>query len=1216
MAAPSISINLIDLTVFNPQQTEPILGLVGPATKGPIDQLTEITDVGNFQNQFGVAPNKNYYTQRAGNRYLERGTNLKFNRVAGVNVRAATLTLKAADDVQSILALTTEGSAGDKGTWANGDLQVSVTHNGTASYNVLVYFKGGLVEQYIAVDNGIVASRINNESNRMRATLVGGAGATFPGETINPVTLAVDRLSFAGGNDGALATTDSEASSTSGVAGRRFYGKMDSVAGSRVFENIVTIDASLASKAEVYGTVGMPVVPGSFTIQVQTAAGPVYVELSDDGDESYALGGAGLGFLIPSAGAHRGFIDYRTGQWGVQLAAATTFLTGTIDGIWMRANAESAGATVRGTGEYAGNFSAGPMGVGFYNSNKVVLTVPIDERCGDVPIAAGVGTSSGAATLKTLAGWVVPGTVVLTPSHATDAVPPPIYDDGFGGFRTEPLGGGVSVVGAAIDYRTGVWSAPAWDPVGAVIFPAVTPSQLQAEYDIHLFDMGGGAVAGPNGAQINDEVLQAADPGGDALASSADLGAVPVSGPYPFLPGNIKLVISSLAAGAILNETWYDDGLGGWLDRPRGDPRAVAAGAGAIDYTTGIWSITASAAIDAGATILVDYVRSAPEQARRSLRGTGPQFVADATANAAGVNLDEPAAANNQNGTNWLDHATGQFALELDLLTTGTNTFNVKDNGTITAVYVGADILGFGDGSTTVFTGQLEPAPFRREDDRLLAFQGAQASAAGAGDPQVSFATTGADADNDFWSQNVALPTDPDNTLDYRDGTTSIQWTGAPTRDEAVYAVAEEVVLHVEAKYPGDTGNERLTLTDGFYAELGPDPTLDNPDGTPTLRLQVFFDSVLQESWGQAADLDELVDTVNTNSTLILVSLQDAGTFLPPDLTATQQLGMAGAFTNADVIGTKVGQVYTGLQVFQNHETVDVDFIMLPGIWHRQVILALQTLCETQDRRCIGIIPAPDLDDPLKFRDFYNGNYSPTVIGGGVATPSVTVPFPPLVEINSHQLCTVMPWVQNFDQANNVSKFEPGSAEIARLIAKTPASHMPVAGFRRGKVTSEVLRFSAAKTDRNLIQGIVGSRVEICNPIVRRVGRGLFLLGQQTAYRTPGSVLGRISVRWTLNLLMNRISLTSLEFLFEINDPILWREATARLNAIFKPVIERRGLVDAWVVVDQTTVTAEARDRLAMPGKLFVKPSLDVEQVEYDLILTPQGADFADIVVG
>ena len=1199
MVAPSVTVNLFELAVFNPQVTEPIIGCVGPATKGPTNDLTEITDVGSFKDLFGIPADANYYAQRAMVRYLERGSNGRFVRVAGPNLASATLALLAADGLTTILRFT----AASGGSWANSDLAVSITHNGTESYNVLVFFRGQAVETFTGVDNGTVVTRVNNGSNRLTVELVSGAGATFPAETINPITGGVERVPFAGGNDGALATTDSASSSTSGVAGRRFYGSMDAIAGSRVFENILTIGAAQAGLAEIRGTVGMPVTPGTFTIRVQTAAGPTFVELADDDDLSYGPGGAGVGLLAPSAGAHVGFIDYRTGNWGVQLDAATTFLTGTIDGIWVRGNTESAGATAAGQGSYAGTLSSAPMGVGFFNSNKVIFTVPIDEQVGDVPLGP-AGAASSDPALKTLAGWVVPGTIKLTPSHPTDPVPPAIWDDGFGGWRTGPNGTGVPVTGT-VDYRTGVWSVTTWDPVGGVLFPGVTPAQIQAEYDIQLLDMGGGPVAGPNGTFTASEVVQPSDAGGDAAAASTDPGAQNITGPN-IEPGSVVLTISDVGG---FPETFYDDGLGGWLDRPRGDPRAAAV-AGAIDYTVGSWSITASGAITATAVIDVDYTAAAQALERRALRGTGPQFVADVTANAAGMDLTAPSSADSFNGPNWLDHGTGAFAFALDLVTTGTNTFNVRDNGTISAVYVPATIKGFGDGSQTIFTAQLGDAPYRREDRRLQGFQGAQASAAAAGDPQVTFAEAATDPADDHWLQNVAVPTDPDNFLDFRTGQSSIEWTSAPLRSESVYVVAEEIVLHFEATEPGDIGNERDTLTDGFFVDVGADPTLAG-----TLRARVWFGTNLEESFGQAADLQELVDDINAGSVLVTAQLTDAGVSLPPDVTAVQQCGLSGAFTVADIIGAKTGQVYTGLQSFRNFEVIDVDFLLVPGQWHRQVFVAMQDLVELPGRNAIAVISVPDLDDPLKYRDFFNGSFN-AASPGGPAVPTVLVPFPPLVEINSSFLFNATPWLQNFDQDNDVTKFEPPDGDVGRLISKTPAPWQPIAGFNRGQVLSERVRYSASLEDRNLVQGLVGNRVEVVNPIIRISGRGLHLFGQQTMTRTPGSFLSRLAVRWTMNLIINRLQLVAREFQFEINDPVLWRQATARCNAVLQPILDRRGIQDAHVVIDNTTVKPEDVDALRMPGKIFVKPSLSVEFVEFDLILTPAGASFSEVVVG
>lgn len=1205
MPAPGVDINLFDLTVYAPQITTAIVGCVGPATKGPINRITEFTDEGNFVTTHGRPPNANYFAQRAGVRYLKRGNQFKFVRVAGSNLASATLTLYAADGLTPILTLT----ASSPGTWANTDLKVAVSHNGTQSYNIFVYFRGQLTsaETFLALTNGIVVSKINNTSTRVTVALVPGAGATFPASTVNPVTGTLDRLALAGGDDGALATTDSAASTTSGVAGRRFYGRMDSVAGSRVFENILSIAGALAGKTTIRGTVGMPVVPGTFTIRVQTAAGPTYVELADNGNLSYAPGGGGVGILAPSAGAHTGFIDYRTGSWGVSLAGGSmTFAGGTVDGVWVRASAESVGAAAAGTGSYAGALSSGPLGVGFFSANKVAITIPVSEVVGSPAVLATHANTT--ALLKTLAGWIVPGSVVFTVTHPTDPVPGPVYDDGFGGVRTGPDGTGTALTGA-VNYRTGTWSVT-WDPTGPA-FPA--GGTILATYAIQVIDMGGGAVPGPTGV-FATETVQPSDAGGDAMASSADPGAVPTL--VPILRGTGVIRISATSGGP---QTFYSDGadaggVEGWLTRPRGDPGAVAV-VGTLDRNTGAWSITLPAGtITAAAVITISYVRTAGDKARRALRGSGPQTIGvSGAAFTAGLTLADPAAGNSFNGPNWLDHTTGAFAISLALtpLGAGTQSFDVEDGAAITAVYAPAvGILGFGDGSEVTFAGTLDAAPFRRQSNRLQGFQGAQGSVAGAGEPQVTYSTLGVTADDDVWSQNVAASTDPDNYIDHRTGAASIKWTGAPLLDEAVFVLAEEVVLHVACKWPGDIGNERTPLTDGFYVEVGPDATLAG-----SIKLEVFFDAVSQESFGQALTVQELIDKVNdpTNGSQLVTAVGTEATgFLPADATAVQQCGLAGAFTTADVVGAKVGQVYTGLQLFQNDETVAVNWLMAPGQWHRQVINALQELCERPGRRALGIIPIPDLDDPFKHRDFYNGAFN-AASPGGPPVPTVLVPYPPTVSIDSRQMAPIAPWVAYLDGYTNTEPFEPPDGELASLVAAAPQPWYPVAGYRRGKLNVTQLRYSASRDDRALTYGAVGSVTEIVNPIVAKFGRGPALFGQRTAQRAP-SALDRINVSWTVNVIMNLLELVSQDFLFEINDAFLWREATQALNRVLKPVVEQRGLTDAYVICDGNTNTGDVIDRLEMRAQIFIKPARAVEYIVYDLFITPTDIEFSEVI--
>lgn len=1202
MPSPGVKINLFDATVYAPATSNAIVGCVGPATKGPVNQLMEFTDEGNFVTRFGRPLVERMYAQRAAIRYLKRGSALKFVRVAGSLLARAWTMLLAADGLTSILRV----EAASEGTWANGGMvQVAVVHNTDGTYNIYVYREGQAQESYLRQDNGIIETNVNGASALIRVSLQPGVGAAPPAETVNVVTGAIDKVSLSGGNDGAFASTESPDSTTGPVAGKRFYGEMDATAGSRVWHNLITIGTSLTGLGTYYGTLGTPAVPGTVTLRFSVGAGS-HIELSDSAPGAPLIEQSGVGVLEPAAGGHKGFIDYRTGRFGVALAAATFFVGGTIDGIWVRGEAEAVGSTTRGLGDYAGGFSQWPIAPGFYNANKAVITYDVEEQVGDVPLGA-AGASSASPLLKSLSGWIVPGTVVLTPTDVAGGqpVPPPIYDDGFGGFRTAPDGGGIAIPGGAIDYRTGAWAVTTWDPIGGVLFPAATAAQVQAEYTAMLVNQGGGPIAGAApGVAIGNEVLQPSDAGGDANAADSDGGAIRATGSME--PGNVVLVISDVAG---VPETYYDDGFGGWLTHRRGDPRAVAAAGGALDYDTGAWSITASAAITAGASISISYVSVARQWEARSLRGSTSQVLGSGAEAAWGLKQSAPAAGNTYRGSDWLNHATGEFSFSFNLQTTGVQQFNLKDGGALTAIYAAASILGRGDGITTQFAGTLAPAPFRREDDRLRAFQAGQVSLAGAGETQVAKAEAASSPANDGWLQNVATV---GNSLSFGTGATVIVWTGAPARDEAVFVLAEDTVLHVASRYPGDIGNERSVLTDGLWVDVGADPTLSG-----TLRLRVWFGSTVEESFGQAYTLEELESKVNdatSGSDLVRVTLTTRGVTLVVDTDSLQSIGMAGAFTAADVIGAKNGTIYTGMQHFRNEETVPVHFLMVPGQWHRQVITALTELCEKPGRRAIGIVPIPDADDPFVHRDFINGEYN-AASPGGPARATVTVPFPPQALLNSSQLVAAAPWVRYLDGYANADTWEPFDGELAQLIGNTDnvaAPWFPVAGPRRGRLFVDELRYSADREDRDLLYGVVGNRTECLNVAIEKTGRGLLLFGQRTTQRAP-SATDRLNVRWTVNILMNLIDFVSQDFLFELNDTILWREAEAALNSVIAPIVERRGLQDAHIVVDATTTTADDIDKLRMRGKLFIKPARAVEEIEYDLILTPTGVSFDEV---
>lgn len=1208
MVSPGIDINVFDASVFAPATSNAIVGVVGPATKGPVDRLEDFADEGAFTARYGRPIVERMYAQRAGIRYLKAANQLKFSRAAGPLLATAGVTLLDTTGLLPILRV----DAVDAGTWANPEadnVQVAIVYNpgetGPVSYNVFVYVRDQQVETYLNMDNGIVENSINNASSRLRVTLQPGAGTTFPAETTNVVTGELDRANLDGGNDGAFASTTSPTSSTGPIAGKRFHGDQDPVGGNRVFETVLTIPATLAGLAVYRGTLGGPVVPGTVTVRAETGAA-TYVELADSAPGSPSVEQSGVGVLEPAAGNHVGYIDYRTGEFGIQLDGVTFFVGGTIDGIWVGGQAEAVGSTTRGLGEYAGGLSDGPVAPGYFNANKLVLVYSVDEQVGDVPLGA-AGADSADPLLKTLQGYIVPGTVVLTPTTAgNDTLPPAIYDDGFGALRTGPNGTGVPVPGGVIDYFDGSWAATTWDPVGGATFPAVTAGQLQATYDVQLVNQGGNALAGDVGTFVAAETLDTSAAGG-ASADDTNGTAVRIAG--PIFPGSVVLRISDVAGNPFVA---YDDGVGGWLTHRRGDPRQATV-TGSIDYDTGEWAITPGAAITATATIDCDYVSAVRTRAQRALRGSTSQIDGAAAEQAWGLLEAQPAAANGYRGSAYINHETGEFGFELNLQTTGTQTFDVADAAAITAVYTPATILGFGDGVETIFTGELGQAPYRRQDGRLRAFQAGQIAVAGAGDPQIAQAVLGASADDDYWEDNVVASSDPNNFVQFGAGATSIEWTGAPARDEAVFVVAEDTVAHLTARYPGDIGNERPTLSDGLWFQVEADPTAAN-----TVRLLVRFGATqIVESFGQAQSLEELAAKVNDDvngSDLVRMAVTSIGNTLDVDVDATQNLGLTGAFTVADIVGAKTGQVYTGLQQFRNAELVPVNFIATPGQWHRQVILGLQELAARKGRNAIALVPMPDSDDPFIHRDFLNGQFNAAGVGQPARATAV-VPFPPAAELNSRFLASPGQWVTYLDEYAALEVREPGEGETLRLIGNTDRvaqPWFPIAGFRRGQLTVSDIAYSPSREDRDLLYGVVGSRTEVLNVFINRVGRGLALFGQRTTQRNP-SATDRINVQWTINVIQNLIDFVSQDFLFELNDTILYREMESTLNDVLSPIVERRGLEDAYVEISPSTTTPEDVNNLRVRGKLFITPARAVENIEYDLILTPSGADFSEV---
>lgn len=185
-----------DFSLYIPALTTMNFGIVGTASKGPVDQLTRITTEEQLINTFGF-PSTIHKGMLAGQQYLRTGNQLLFVRVTGYDEATATLALRNAADSATAVTLTPTSP----GSWANGSsgLSVEVVDGDIAgTFTIRFRWNGFLVETH---DNVVMNPSSDDDFIETRlGTSDFATAVTVGGET----TLKLEAgVAFAGGNDGA-----------------------------------------------------------------------------------------------------------------------------------------------------------------------------------------------------------------------------------------------------------------------------------------------------------------------------------------------------------------------------------------------------------------------------------------------------------------------------------------------------------------------------------------------------------------------------------------------------------------------------------------------------------------------------------------------------------------------------------------------------------------------------------------------------------------------------------------------------------------------------------------------------------------------------------------------------------------------------------------------------------------------------------------------------
>jgi phage tail sheath protein FI len=401
----------------------------------------------------------------------------------------------------------------------------------------------------------------------------------------------------------------------------------------------------------------------------------------------------------------------------------------------------------------------------------------------------------------------------------------------------------------------------------------------------------------------------------------------------------------------------------------------------------------------------------------------------------------------------------------------------------------------------------------------------------------------------------------------------------------------------VSGLWTGSYGN-RLTLLVEDSNTLGAYKisVLDNG-----VRVEVF-DAILVGA-ASAGDANYIETRINGVSAYITVTDATGEATLKLGTSALTGGDDGAPADDSDVVGTIVGDVATGMQLFRDPEEVEsgsIDIFMVPGRWERTIVVELITIAEER-QDILAIVDPPDELTVQEVVAWHNGELA--------GDPDYLT-----AALNSSYACMYYPWLQVFDSFNDVELFIPPSGHAASVMARTDFERDPwfaPAGVQRGRLTDVLdTRTHLKLGDREFMYGD-GNAV---NPIPNFNLDGVVIYGQRTLQRVP-TARDRINVRRMLNVAKTAIRVASRFVVFEPNDPITYRQLTNLVNPFLRNIQSRRGIVDFRTICDETTNPPAVVEQNRVVCRILIQPTKTAEIIELEFVLLPQGANFDEFTL-
>ena len=458
--------------------------------------------------------------------------------------------------------------------------------------------------------------------------------------------------------------------------------------------------------------------------------------------------------------------------------------------------------------------------------------------------------------------------------------------------------------------------------------------------------------------------------------------------------------------------------------------------------------------------------------------------------------------------------------------------------------------------------------------------------------------------------------------LGYNEGVATVSYDGKVTISTLTQGTAASVqcdpggsgqyALNLSTATVNGTGTPgviSLSVTGLYVGTYGNALTVVASKGTNvanTFKLTVYDASggtpVAVEAWDNLTKTpsdSHFVETViNDVSTWIMVTDNPAADQFPAFATSFYLSGGNDGIsdvTDADYNGVISAGQKTGMQVYANAETIDLNLLMVPGISSPAVINEMLLLCSVRGD-CMCIVDPPLGLSVQQVADWHNG-------AGAYADHQA---------FNSLYGALYWPWLQIYDATNKQNVWVPPSGLVSGVYAFTDfttETWFAPAGLNRGHLLQPLrTEYSPDQGERDLLYGDQNA----VNPIVNFQKDGITVWGQRSLQRQP-SALDRVNVV-RLVLYLRKVIATAVKYLvFEPDDAITWATFVNLVEPYMESVKQRRGVVDYKVICDASTNPPDAIDRNEMHGIVALKPTKAAEFIEVKFAVVNQGANFQDL---